>query len=138
MEKLHWQVYTTEFRQQAVESITRNGLSIADKHLVAETFDQLDEPGAVAAGLKADDHVAREAGVEVAEVIRLMIQLGKLDCAVRCIAVANSLLTRVKVHTTINSHGHLIRGLMRKMRLPQLTREPEVSASSHHNPLTLL
>jgi len=30
MEKLHRQVYTTEFRQQAVELITRNGLSIAE------------------------------------------------------------------------------------------------------------
>jgi transposase len=30
MEKLHRQVYTTEFRQQAVESITRDGLSIAE------------------------------------------------------------------------------------------------------------
>lgn len=30
MEKLHRQVYTTEFRQQAVELITRNELSIAE------------------------------------------------------------------------------------------------------------
>jgi transposase len=30
MEKLHRQVYTTEFRQQAVELITRGGLSIAE------------------------------------------------------------------------------------------------------------
>jgi transposase len=30
MEKLHRQVYTTEFRQQAVELITHNGLSIAE------------------------------------------------------------------------------------------------------------
>jgi transposase len=30
MEKLHRQVYTTEFRRQAVELITRNGLSIAE------------------------------------------------------------------------------------------------------------
>jgi transposase len=30
MEKLHRQVYTTEFRQQAVGLITRDGLSIAE------------------------------------------------------------------------------------------------------------
>ena len=30
MEKLHRQVYITEFRQQAVELITRGGLSIAE------------------------------------------------------------------------------------------------------------
>lgn len=30
MEKLHRQIYTTEFRQQAVELITRDGVSIAE------------------------------------------------------------------------------------------------------------
>jgi hypothetical protein len=34
--------------------------------------------------------------------------------------VADSLLTRVKVDPTMDSHGHLLRGLTRKMSLPQL------------------
>lgn len=50
----------------------------ADEHLVAETLDKSDEQRAVAAGLNADDHVAREARVEIAEDIRLMIQLGSV------------------------------------------------------------
>jgi transposase-like protein len=33
MEKLPRQVYTTEFRQQAVELITRDGLSIVASHV---------------------------------------------------------------------------------------------------------
>jgi hypothetical protein len=95
---------------------------VADEHAVAEPFDEFDEPGAVAAGLYPDDHFAREAGIEAADIIRLMIQLGELDRTVCCIAVANSLLTRVEVHTTIDSHGRLLRGLMRKLSLPQLER----------------
>src|SRR5215207_5145407 len=36
------------------------------------------------------------------------------------IAVTDSLLTRVKVDSTIDTHGHLLRGLMRELCLPQL------------------
>jgi hypothetical protein len=81
---------------------------VADQHLVAESLDEFDEPGAVAAGLYADDHLSREGGIEAADVIRLMIQLGESDRRVSGIAVANSLLTCVEVHATTDSHGHLL------------------------------
>ncbi|MDQ3816675.1 MAG: hypothetical protein M3362_03160 [Acidobacteriota bacterium] len=76
----------------------------------------------LAAGFYPDDHFAREAGVEAADAIPFMLQFAEVERTVSRVTVANSLLTRVKVHTTINSHGHLLRGLMRKLSLPQLER----------------
>lgn len=49
-----------------------------------------------------------------------MIQFSELDRTVSRIAVANSLLTRVEVNSTLDRHRHLLRGLMRKMSVPPL------------------
>jgi hypothetical protein len=106
--------------------------AVANEHAVAESLDWLDEPGGLTAGLSADDYFARESGVEVAEFIRLMIQLGELDRTANCIVAANSLLTRVEVIFPIDSHWHLLRGFMCEVSLPQLTSEMEMPASSHH------
>jgi hypothetical protein len=84
--------------------------------------DEFDEPSAVAAGLDPDDHFASQGGVEAADFIHLMVQLGELDLTISRVAVGDGLLTGVEVHTTIDSHGHLLRGLMRKLSLPQLER----------------
>jgi hypothetical protein len=40
----------------------------------------------------------------------------------------------MEVHTTTDGHGHLLGDLMHKMSLSQVNVEPEVPASSHHNP----
>jgi hypothetical protein len=53
--------------------------SVADEHAVAEPLDQFDEPGAVTAGLDPDDHLAGEGGIEAADIIPLVIQLGEAD-----------------------------------------------------------
>jgi len=39
---------------------------------MAEPLRQLDEPGAVAAGLRPDDYVARELSVEAADIIAVV------------------------------------------------------------------
>lgn len=45
---------------------------VADQDLMVEPLRQLDEPGAVAAGLQRDDYVARELSVEAANVITVV------------------------------------------------------------------
>ena len=87
---------------------------------MAEPFDEFDEPGAVAAGLWPDGDFPRQAGIEAADVIQLVIQFLEPDLTVGRVAVAGGLLTRVKIHTTIDNHGHILGGLMRKVSLPQL------------------
>lgn len=89
---------------------------------MAEPPDEFNEPSGITAGLDSDDHVAGEGSIETADIIPLVVQLGEAYLTADRVAVTNSLLTRVKVHTTINSHGHLLRGLMRKVSLPQLAR----------------
>jgi hypothetical protein len=106
--------------------------SVADEHAVAEALDEFDEPGAVAARLDPDDHLAGECGIEPADIISLVIQLMEADLTPGRVAVTNGLLMRLEIHTTIDSYGHLLRGLMRKVTLLQLTSELEVPASSHH------
>jgi hypothetical protein len=81
---------------------------VADEYLMAEPLDEFDKPGTVPAGFDPDDHLAREAEIEATDIIPLMTQFSELDRPVGRIAVANSLLTRVKVDSTINSHGHLL------------------------------
>lgn len=49
-----------------------------------------------------------------------MIQLGGLNRTVCRVAVADGLLTRAEVRTTIDSRGHLLRGPVRKPGLAQL------------------
>ena len=62
-----------------------------------------------------------------------MTQFSELDRTVSRIAVADGLLKCVEVNSTIDGHGHLLRGLMRKVSFPELTRELEVRALSHEN-----
>jgi hypothetical protein len=96
---------------------------------VAEPLDERYESGTVTTGLYPHDHFASEGGVETTDIIPLMVQLGEAYLAAGQVAVTNSLLTRVEVDSTIDSHGHLLRGPMHKMSLPQFTREMEVPAS---------
>lgn len=91
---------------------------VADEELMTEPLRQLDEPGAVAAGPQPDDDLARELSVEAANVIAVVSSLSQADLPAGRVAVTNSLLTRVEVHTTIDSHGYLLRDLMRKVSLP--------------------
>lgn len=45
---------------------------VADEDLMTELLQQLDAPGAVAAGLQPDDHVTRELSIEAANVIAVV------------------------------------------------------------------
>ena len=62
---------------------------VADEHAVAQSFDEFDEPGAVAARLDPDDHLTGECGIESADIVLFMIQLGESDLPVCRIAVAD-------------------------------------------------
>lgn len=66
---------------------------------------------------------------DTANLILLLLQLSEAALPISCIAITNCPLTRVQVNATIDWHRHLLRALMCKMSVSQLTSELGVPAS---------